>query len=144
MTGGNTSSPRKDILSAFLDAVWSQGDVDAVDRFIADSYTIQNDPGDPWSGQTLDRAGFKDRLVKSRAMAPDQVFHPVEMIEEGDRIAVSWNWEGTHLGDIPGVPATGRKINMTGLTIYSFEGDRLSGHWQLADRLGVYQQLTGG
>ena len=76
-------------------------------------------------------------------MAPDQVFTVVEMVEEGDRIAVAWTWVGTHLGELPGMPASGKTITMTGLTIYSFEGDRLSGHWQLADRLGVWQQLAG-
>jgi predicted ester cyclase len=136
-------SPHKKILTEFLDRVWAQGDVDAVDDYVADSYSIHNDPGDPWDGETLGREGFKDRLVRSRAIAPDQRFFPVEMIEEGDRIAVSWRWEATHSGDMPGLPATGRRIKMTGLTIYSFTGERLSGHWQLADRLGVYQQITG-
>ena len=135
-------STQKTILAAFLERVWSTGEVEAVDEYIADSYVIYNDPGDPWDGQTLTREGFKKRLVTSRAMAPDQIFKPVEMIEEGNRIAVSWRWEGTHLGDIPGIPATGRRITMTGITIYSFDGARLSGHWQLADRLGVYQQLS--
>ncbi|WP_204114329.1 ester cyclase [Shimia biformata] len=132
---------RKPILSEFLRRVWSDGDVSAVDEFIADSYTIHNDPGDPWNGQTLTRDGFANRLVKSRAAAPDQTFTPVMMIEEGRRIAVAWDWTGTHLGDLPDIPATGKPISMTGLTIYEFDGDRLCGHWQVADRLGIYQQL---
>jgi len=135
-------SPPKAILKDFLNRVWSHGDKEAADEFIADSYTIHNDPGDPWEGKTLDLEGFKDRLIQSRSIVPDQRFTPVEMIEEGNRIAVSWLWEGTHLGDMPNLPATGRPLKMTGLTIYSFEGDRLSGHWQLADRLGIFQQMT--
>ena len=133
---------RKQILTEFLARVWGDGEAEAVDEFVADAYTIRNDPGDPWEGRTLDREGFRQRLVQSRAVAPDQRFTPVEMIEEGDRVAVAWTWEGTHLGDMPGVPATGRKISMTGLTVYFFEGDRLCGHWQVADRLGVYRQMT--
>lgn len=31
---------------------------------------------------------------------------------------------------------------MTGMTICMFDGTRLSGHWQIADRLSVFQQLT--
>ena len=114
----------------------------AAGGFVADAYTIHNDPGDPWDGQTLDPAGFRERLVRSRAVAPDQVFTVVEMIEEGDRVAVTWTWAGTHLGDLPGIPATGKRITMTGATVYGFDGeDRLTGHWQIADRLGVYRQL---
>lgn len=137
-------SARKQILTDFLQDVWTDGQVEKVDHYLADSYSIHNDPGDPWDGQTLSREGFKDRLIQSRAMAPDQVFHVENMVEEGNDIAVAWSWSGTHLGDIPGIPATGRNITMTGLTIYSFAGDRLSGHWQIADRLSVFQQLTQG
>lgn len=136
------SSPRKALLTAFIRRVWSEGAVDAVDDYLADRYHIINDPGDPWDGRTRSREGFKDRVVRSRAVAPDQRFFPVDMIEEGDRIAVSWRWQGIHLGDLPDLPATGRAITMTGLTIYYFDGDRLCGHWQLADRLGVYRQMT--
>lgn len=132
----------KQFLQAFIDRVWSNGEVDAVDAFLAPTYTIHRDPGDPWDGETLDIAGFKERLVKSRAAAPDQRFTVEQMVEEGDRIAVAWSWQGTHLGDLPGVPATGRAITMTGMTIYAFEDGRLAGHWQIADRLSVYRQIT--
>ncbi|MDU8943814.1 ester cyclase [Ovoidimarina sediminis] len=136
-------SHRKDRLAAFLRRIWSEGEVAAVEEFIADRYTIHNDPGDPWHGQTLTRDGFADRLVTSRDAAPDQVFTVVDMIEEGDRIALTWTWTGTHLGDLPGLPATGRRIEMTGATVYGFDAeDRLTGHWQIADRLGIYRQLT--
>ena len=30
-----------------------------------------------------------------------------------------------------------------GHLIDHFEGDRLCGHWQIADRLGVYRQVAG-
>lgn len=135
---------RKTILTEFLREIWSEGQADAVERYVAESYTIHHDPGDPWDGQTLTRAGFRDRLVASRAAAPDQVFDPVRMIEEDGSIAVAWTWTGTHLGDLPGIPATGRRITMSGATIYDFKGELLTGHWQIADRLSVYRQLTAG
>ena len=132
---------RKEFLRRFLDEVWTGGDADAAGKYLAPSYTIYHDPGDPWQGQTLDVNGFKDRLVKSRAVAPDQVFTVREMIEEDDRIAVSWTWQGTHSGNLPGIPATGKRMKMSGLTIYYFDDGRLSGHWQIADRLSIYQQI---
>ena len=132
----------KSILANFVREIWSEGRVDAVERYIAESYTVHHDPGDPWDGQTLTREGFRDRLVTSRATAPDQVFTVVRMIEEGDSIAMTWTWQGTHLGDLPGIPATGRTITMSGATVYDFDRALLNGHWQIADRLGVYWQLT--
>lgn len=134
---------RKDRLRSFIQRIWNDGDPAAIPEFLADTYTIHNDPGDPWHGQSLTQSGFAERLVTSRAAAPDQIFVIEYMIEDGDQIAVAWNWHGTHMGDLPGIPATGRDISMTGLTIYFFDkDDRLTGHWQVADRLGIYQQLT--
>ena len=135
---------RKDILERFLREIWSEGKVEAVDRYVGDFYTIHHDPGDPWDGQTLTRDGFRDRLITSRAAAPDQVFTVVRMLEESTSVAVTWKWAGTHLGDLPGIPATGRAITMSGATVYDFDGPLLTGHWQIADRLGVYRQLMTG
>jgi len=132
---------RKARLSEFLNRIWSGGEYDAIPDFIAPRYTILNDPGDPWHGQTLDHAGFRYRIESSRAPFPDQAFTPVSMLADGDDVAVSWHWKGTHLGDIPGFTASGNIIEMTGLTVYGFDGLLLNGHWQVCDRLGVFMQL---
>ncbi|MEP2989483.1 MAG: ester cyclase [Parasphingorhabdus sp.] len=142
MTLEKKASQKQTTLTRFLKEVWSEGKVEAVDQYLSASYTIHHDPSDPWDGKTLSVGEFKDRLVQSRAMAPDQVFEVKRMIEDGSAIAAAWTWSGTHLGDIPGFPATGRKIAMSGLTIYDFADNRLCGHWQVADRLSVFQQLS--
>ena len=54
---------------------------------------------------------------------------------------MTWLWTATHMGAIAGFPATGKQLRMSGATVYYFEGDRITDHWQIADRLGVYQQL---
>lgn len=135
-------SPKKTLLKDFLDTVWSTGDLSDLPRFLARTYTIRHDPGDPWETQILSLEGFKDRVEKSRDMAPDQTFHVVSMIEEDDCVAVSWTWTGTHMGDLPDIAATGRPIKMSGLTVYDFTDGKLSGHRQIADRLSVYQQIS--
>nr|WP_294914357.1 ester cyclase [uncultured Neokomagataea sp.] len=133
---------RKERLVAFIRKVWDEGDADAADHYIAHSYTIRHDPGDLWDGRTLDLIGFKDRVQKSRAAFPDQAFDIQDMLAEGQNVVMSWFWSGTHKGDLPGFPATNRIIRMSGATIYTFDSeDRLNGHWQITDRLGVFQQL---
>jgi len=63
------------------------------------------------------------------------------LFADGGAVVLTWLWSAKHKGDIPGFPATEKSIAMSGATVYFFEGDRLSGHWQITDRLGVYQQL---
>ena len=138
---GNEITTRKQILANFFQEVWNTGDADAAGRYLAPLYEIKHDPGDPWHGRTLSIAEFKERLTASRAPFPQEHFTVVEMVEQDDVIAASWTWRGVHSVDIPDFPATGREIAMSGITLYYFEGDRLSGHWQIADRIGVMMQL---
>jgi steroid delta-isomerase-like uncharacterized protein len=139
------SHPRKPRLLAFLRDVWDKGDAEAVALYLAPTYTIHHDPGDPWDGKVLDIPGFRDRLIRSRAAFPDQSFDVQRMFADDDAVVATWLWKGTHLGDLPGFPASGRVIRMSGATAYFFDDkDRLTGHWQITDRLGVYQQLMAG
>lgn len=133
---------RKQRLAAFIRQVWDDGDANAADSYVADTYTIHHDPGDPWEGQALDLTGFKDRVRRSRAAFPDQRFDIQGLFADGNGVVMTWMWNGTHRGDLPGFPATGRMIRMSGATVYMFDkDDRLTGHWQITDRLGVFQQL---
>lgn len=134
----------KDLLVQFIDAVWNAGDAEAADRFIAPAYTIHHDPGDPWDGRTLDLGGYKERVRLSRAPFPDQRFHIRDLVAEQGVVVMTWQWSGTHKGDFPGFPATGKQIRMSGATAYYIEGGRFTGHWQVTDRLGVYLQLQQG
>jgi steroid delta-isomerase-like uncharacterized protein len=135
---------KKTIVREFIEDVWNQGNADAVPRFVAPAYTIRHDPGDPQDGQSLDLDGYAERLARSRGPFPDQRFEIVELIGEGEAMVMTWKWTGTHLAALPGFPATGRQITMTGSTVYYFDGKFLIGHWQVVDRLSVFQQLQHG
>jgi steroid delta-isomerase-like uncharacterized protein len=130
-----------ELVTDFLREVWNEGNVEACDRYVAGSYTIHHDPGDPWDKQTLDLGGFKERVRRSRAPFPDQRFDVQELFADNSAVAVTWLWAGTYTGDLPGFPASARRITMSGITIYYLAHGRITGHWQVVDRLGVYQQL---
>ncbi len=128
-------------LIAFMERVWNAGEVAAVDEFLGPQYTVYSDPGDPWDGQTLSVAGFKERLLTSRAPFPDLTFDIGETVSEGDRVALSWTMRGTQLGIMGGRPPSGRSFAVRGMTIYHFADGRIIGHQQVVDRLSVVQQL---
>ncbi len=121
--------------------VWSFGDYAAVERLVAPQYTIHSDPGDPWEGRTLDRAGYTERVRYSRAAFPDLVFHLEQTISAADRIAVRWSADGTHEGPLRDLPATGRRLRFAGQTMYELKHGQVAGHWQVVDRLGFLEQL---
>ncbi len=140
-----TRPDRKTLLRRFIAEVWNDGNVEASDRYLAARYTVRHDPGDPWHGRELSLDEFKERLIVSRASFPDQRFELQELFEDGDAVVITWLWSGTQRGDLPGFRATQRVIHMSGATVYYFDADdRITGHWQIVDRLGVFQQLSQG
>lgn len=128
-------------LHDFMTQVWNQGDLAATDVWLADAYTIHSDPGDPWEGQTLDREGFRTRVAVSRASFPDLAFEIHDTVADGDKVAISWTLRGTNTGPLGGQPATGRRVETRGMTVYHFEDGRIAGHTQVVDRVAIAQQL---
>lgn len=124
--------------------VWSQGEYGAIARLVAPRYVIHSDPGDPCEGQTLDHGTYAGRVRYSRTAFPDLTFTAHELVAAGDRVAVRWSAEGTHAGDLPELPATGKHVGFSGQTIYELSEGRVAGHWQVVDRLGFVQQVRAG
>lgn len=131
----------KAILIEFIDKIWNKGNLEIADKFIGSPYVIYHDPGDPWELKNLELVTFKERVAYSRHVFPDLHFTLEELIAEGNKVAVSWRFQGTQKGGLPGFPATGKQVNVSGLTIYSFVNGKITGHWQVMDRLGLISQL---
>jgi predicted ester cyclase len=131
----------KSFVADYLRHVWNEGAIEECDRFLRPTYTIHHDPGDPWDGKTLTLEEMKNRIRVSRAPFPDQVFDIEMMLEDPNRVAVAWKWKGTFTGDMPPFKATHKPVTMSGITIYYMEGERITGHWQVVDRLTLLRQL---
>ena len=67
---------------------------------------------------------------------------PVEdVIAEGDKVLVRLRVRGTHGGELMGIPATGRTVDIGVLDLFQFHGEQLVEHWALLDNLGLLRQL---
>ncbi len=134
---------KKIILEEFIQKVWNEGNIDIIPHYIAEEYTVLHDPGDPWDGMVLDLAAFQARVSSSREPVPDQFFDIQHSFENDDSVCITWLWRGTHRGDISGFQPSGKTLRMSGSTVYFFRDEKITGHWQVVDRLGIFQQLQG-
>ena len=48
----------KATLHCFMKEVWNNGDFTNLGDYVARTYEIRHDPGDPWDGKTLDADEF--------------------------------------------------------------------------------------
>jgi predicted ester cyclase len=86
-------------------------------------------------------SGFARNIESLRAGFPDIRFTLQELVAEGDRVAVRWNWEAKHTGTFRTWPPTGKRVTNSGIAIYRLEQGRIVAVSLETDRLGVLQQI---
>ena len=76
-----------------------------------------------------------------RSAFPDLIMQVDQMIAEGDSVSVLWTGRGTNSGTGNGLPATGRKGELRGITIWRFAKGRITDEWTEFDNASIAQQL---
>jgi len=66
---------------------------------------------------------------------------PEKLIAEGDMVAVYWIARGTNTGAGNGLPATGKKVEQSGITIWRIVNGKIKEEWSAFDQLSMMKQL---
>jgi steroid delta-isomerase-like uncharacterized protein len=66
---------------------------------------------------------------------------PEKLIAEGDLVTIYWIARGTNTGTGNGLPATGKKAEMAGITIWRIVDGKIKEEWSAFDQLSLMQQL---
>jgi predicted ester cyclase len=133
------SEANKQVLQRVYDEVFNQGKVDVVDEVVA-ADCVEHTPPPGFDTSDVVKA-LKEFTQALRAGIPDVRFTVGEMLAEGDLVAAYYTIEGTHQGDLFGLPATGRRISAQGLDMVRIVDGKGTDHWGL-DNLML--RLTGG
>jgi steroid delta-isomerase-like uncharacterized protein len=72
---------------------------------------------------------------------PDGVIIPEKLIAEGDLVAIYWIARGTNTGTGNGLPATGKKAELAGITIWRIVDGKIKEEWSAFDQLSMMRQL---
>jgi predicted ester cyclase len=64
-----------------------------------------------------------------------------ELIAEGDRVAERWTGRGTHLGELQGIPPTGKRVEVPGSVFYRIVDGRIVEFRGQLDMMSLMQQL---
>jgi len=69
---------------------------------------------------------------------PDVTFELTSAWADGTRGGAEWVMRGRHDGDLPSMPATGRRVEIRGASAFEFRGDKISrctDYWDMATLL---------
>jgi len=72
---------------------------------------------------------------------PDIAIVPKKLIAEGDLVVVYWIARGTNTGTGNGLPATGKQVEQSGITIWRIVDGKIKEEWSAFDQLSLMRQL---
>ena len=75
-----------------------------------------------------------------RTAMPDMQFAINHVVAEGDLVVVHWTAWGTNTQPGMGLPATGKKIRISGMTLFRFKAGKISEEWNAWNMLSVLKQ----
>lgn len=128
----------KQLVDSFIQELFTHGDLDAVDRYLAPDF-VDHDPPVPDAPSGAD--GMRRAAVMFREALPDWQSVPDQMVAERDIVVERFIARGTHRGELMGVAPTGKTLVLAGINVFRVDGDKIVERWGRLDELGLLRQL---
>jgi steroid delta-isomerase-like uncharacterized protein len=133
-----SAEENKAVVRRVYTEVMGNDDLSVIPELFADEY-VYHSPGSP---DVYGPDAFRELVTAYRAAFPDFLQTADLLIAaEGDTVVSRWTATGTHQGEFLGIPPTGKRVTFTGVVITRLAGGKVVEDWELADTLGLLQQL---
>ena len=129
----------KELARRFMDEVWNKGNLDFVDQVTAPSFVSHDRASPENSGGGAE--GVRRFAEMYRSAFPDIQMTVEDVIAEGDKVVTRWTVRATHQGELMGIPPSGNRVAVTGISIDRLEGGKFVETWSNYDALGMMQQI---
>ena len=114
------------------------GNLDAAEEFYASGYVLH----EPAFGDVRGIEDARRFAATYRAAFPDLVNSIEDQVADEDKVVTRFRARGTHEGETEDFgPATGNRVEITGITIDRFAGGKIVEEWTNFDALGLLQQI---
>lgn len=127
----------KEFYRQYIEEIFNQRNLEALSQYVAEDYILHDAPEHFSKGPKA-----IEGVVKMFEGAFSD-FHVTlgELICEDDLLASTSTFVGTHSGPIFGIPATGKKIKMTSLTMVRLKDGKVKESWVKNDIESLRKQL---
>jgi steroid delta-isomerase-like uncharacterized protein len=134
-----STESNKAIIRRLFKEAFEEGNLAVLDEIVAPNQ-VNGGPGAP-PGLPSGPEGTKMLISAYRNAFPDLHFTIDEQIAEGNTVVTRWTAQGTHKGELAGLPATGKPATVVGLGVDRVENGKIVESWGLFDQFGMLQQL---
>lgn len=124
------------VMERAFEEIMGHGHVAAIDELFARDFA-----GHDTSGGTFGREEFRQGVHAMLSAFSDRQVTIADQVADGDKVTTRWVATGVHSGDFNGIPATGRQVRMTGISIDRIAGGKVIESWEVTDDAGLLRQL---
>ena len=117
---------------------WNKGNPKFFLEATAPDYALYSPSNNP---NPVSREDAVETVKVFWAGFPDIQFQIEELFSVEDRVIVRFVGRGTHTGEFMGIPATGKKIEVSAITIARIENGKVAEEWEELDMFGLLTQL---
>ena len=126
----------KAVAMRVFDEIFNQGKFEVANEIYAPDFKNHG------ATRTVDLKVDQDYVHAEKKAFPDLHISVQQRIAEGDKVAVLWTFRGTHTGSgYEGLPPTGTKVEIRGMTIWRFENGRIVEEWSSFSETGAYMAM---
>ena len=130
-----STDTNKAIVRRYIDQVLDKGHADLAGEFLAENIEFHG------TNLAPGLAAIEEYVVTFAAAFPDRHVSADDVVAEGDRVVARTTMTGKHLGDFQGIPATGKPVNQSSISIFRMANGKIAEAWFAADNLSMMQQL---
>ena len=124
------------VAKKWFEEVWNKSRREAIAEMLAPDAPIE-EAGEATRGAE----GFYPFFDRMQATFSNAHVTIEDALADGDKVCLRWTFTAEHTGDGLGLPATGKQVKVTGISIVRIEDGRLAHGWQNWDMLGMLTQI---
>ncbi len=127
----------KAVARRVFEEIFNQGKFQVADEIYARDFKNHGLHG------SIDLKTDQDAVHAEKLAFPDLRMSVDELMAEGDLVTARWTFRGTHTaGGYGGLPPTGARVEMQGITVWRIVDGKICDEWSSFDELGSYAQVV--
>lgn len=123
---------------SYFEDVLGPGNWDAADDIVSPDIVMYH-PSSP--EPVRGREAVQGFLAAFRAGFPDFHMTVEDAFGVGEKTAVRWHMSGTHDAEVFGIPPSGNKVDVAGISIFRVANGQIVEDWVAEDSLGFMRQI---
>ena len=128
---------REDAVTAMF-KMYESGSTEGLENYMAEGF-VDHTP--PPGMEVKGMQGFKDMMATMIKGWSNNKVSIHSMAHQGDNVFVHYNWAGDNTGEMMGMPATNKSIDVAGVEIFKFDGAKATEHWGYFEEMKMMTQL---